>query len=108
MAFLRARPSFARFITWEELAGGERLARAPRSSDAMERTFAALRGVAPGRGIADFAVADAVLLFVALTYAPLAHQHTLMRAVGRDLGDDATRAEHARFAVAQLLALLTC
>jgi TetR/AcrR family transcriptional regulator len=106
MAFLLSRPSFARVITWEELAGAERLAGVQRTSDAMERTFAALREAVVRRGGEPFATADAVLLFVALTYAPLAHRHTLMRALGRDLADPAARGAHAELAAAQLVALV--
>jgi AcrR family transcriptional regulator len=106
MAFLRARPAFARFITWEELAGAERLSRVPRTSDALERTFTAVSAVAADRGLRGFDVADAVLVFIALTYAPLAHRHTLMRGVGRDLDDPPTRRRHAELAVDQLMALV--
>jgi AcrR family transcriptional regulator len=106
MDFLAARPSFSRFITWEELGGARRLAEVPRSSDAMERTFGALREAGAARGLRAFDVDDAVLLFVALTYAPLAHRHTLMRAVGRDLDDPGERHRHAALAARQLHALL--
>jgi AcrR family transcriptional regulator len=106
MTFLRSRPAFARFIAWEELDGAERLARVPRRSDALERTFSAVRDVGPRRGLRDFDVADAVLVWVALTYAPLAHRHTLMRGVGRDLDDEPTRRRHTALAVDQLMTLL--
>src|SRR4051812_36564028 len=47
MGFLLARPSFARFISWEELAGARRLRAARRHSTALEDAFAAVRAVAP-------------------------------------------------------------
>jgi AcrR family transcriptional regulator len=106
VAFLRSRPAFARLMGWEELAGADRLAQVPRRSDPLERTFGAVRTVARRRGLGDFDVADAVLVWVALTYAPLAHRHTLMRGVGRDLEDEPTRRRHTALAVDQLMALV--
>jgi AcrR family transcriptional regulator len=106
MAFVRARPAFARLIAWEELAGAERLQRVRRTSDALERTFTDVRAVAAERGLREFDTGDVVLVFVALTYAPLAHRHTMMRGVGRDLDDADTRRRHAALAAHQLMALL--
>ena len=106
MGFLLSRPAFQRFVTWEELAGAERLRAARRSSTALEEAFTALRQVAPRRGLRSFDVADAVLLWIALTYAPLANSNTLLVALGRDLTVARVRRRHIRFAVDQMLFLL--
>lgn len=106
MRFLVGRPTFLRLVQWEEMAGAERLRRVPRQSRAIEDAFRALRRAAPARGLAPFAVKDAVFLFVSLTYWPLMQGSTFMTALGRDLGDPATARHHARLAVNQLLHLL--
>lgn len=106
MSFLLARPAFARLLAWEELAGGERLRAAERSSTALTDAFTAVRAAGPRRGVRRFAVADAVLLWVALAYAPLANRATLLVALERDLADPATRRRHVRLAVDQLMLLL--
>jgi hypothetical protein len=96
-----------RLLVQEDLAGGERLRAVPRDSTAMHDAFAALRAVAPGRGVARFDPDDAVLLFVSLTYAPLAHAATLMAALGRDLRVPAARRRHVRWAAGLVLAAVT-
>ena len=96
--FLLARPAFVRLLAHEDLEGGERLRAASRRSTAMHDAFATLRAVAPVRGVARFDVDDAVLLFVSVTYAPLAHERTLMAALGRDLHEEADRRRHVRWA----------
>jgi TetR/AcrR family transcriptional regulator len=106
MSFLLARPAFPRFITWEELAGAGRLRAARRNSTALEDAFGAVRAVAKKRGLQAFEVEDAVLLWISLTYAPLAHRHTLLVALNRDLSDPKVRKRHVRLAADQLLFLL--
>lgn len=106
MSFLLSRPAFGRFIAWEELAGATRLRKAHRNSNALERAFTALRAVSRRRGLRAFAVADAVLLWVSLTYAPIAHQRTVLVAIGRGLTDAGTRRRHVRLAADQMLFLL--
>ena len=103
MAFLLARPTFARLLEWEELAGGARLRDVPRASRAIEDAFADLRGV---RGLRRFKVEDAVLLFVSLTFSPLTQRSTFMAALGRDLSDPATARRHVALVVDQLLHLV--
>jgi hypothetical protein len=107
MAFLIARPAFARFITWEELAGADRLRAAKRSSTALEDAFGAVRKVAKKRGLQPFEVSDAVLLWIGLTYAPLANRNTLLRSLELDLTDAKARKRHVRLAADQMLFLLT-
>jgi TetR/AcrR family transcriptional regulator len=106
MAFLLERPSFARFITWEELAGAERLRAARRSSTALEDAFTAVHKVAGKRGLQTFEVADAVLLWIGLAYAPLANRNTLLRSLKLDLADAKARKRHVRLAADQLMFLL--
>jgi hypothetical protein len=106
MRFLLSRPAFQRFISHEELAGARRLRAARRSSTALEDAFAAVRDVAGRRGLQPFDVGDAVLLWVSLTYAPLAHGNTLMAALRRDLTLAGMRRRHIRFAAEQMMFLL--
>jgi TetR/AcrR family transcriptional regulator len=102
MAFLLARPTFVRLIEWEELEGGQRMRATPRASRAIEDAF----GAARRRGPRAFRVEDAVLLFVSLTFSPLAQTSTFMAALGRDLTDRATLRRHVRFVVGQLRSVL--
>jgi hypothetical protein len=107
MLFLLSRPAFQRFITWEELAGGKRLRAARRTSTALNDAFTAVRKVAETRGLQSFDVGDAVLLWVSLTYAPLANSNTLLVAMKRDLTVAKVRRRHLDFAVGQMMFLLT-
>jgi AcrR family transcriptional regulator len=106
MRFLLSRPAFQRFITWEELAGGDRLRAARRNSTALVDAFTRVRKVAKRRGLRAFDVGDAVLLWVATTYAPLANRNTLLVAMKRDLTVAKTRRAHLGFAVDQMMYLL--
>jgi TetR/AcrR family transcriptional regulator len=106
LAFLVDRPAFARLITREDLAGGERLRAAPREGAAMADAFAALRTAQPKGGLTPFRVRDAILVYVSLAFAPVAHHATFAPAVGLDLGDPRQRRRHARLVVRQTLALL--
>jgi AcrR family transcriptional regulator len=102
MDFLLLRPSFLRLLQREELAGGGRLREAPRDSRAIEDAFRALRAVAPARGVRAFRVADAVLLFVSLTFSPLTQRSTFMAALGHDLEDPKVRRRHVKLVADQL------
>jgi AcrR family transcriptional regulator len=106
MRFLLSRPAFQRFITWEELAGGRRLRAARRNSTALTDAFSAVKDVAKKRGLRSFAVEDAVLLWVSLTYAPLASRNTFLVALKRDLNVGRTRRRHVRLAADQMMFLL--
>ncbi len=107
MTFLLSRPTFSRFISWEELAGGGRLRATERRSTALTDAFTALHRVGDGRGLRPFTVPNAVLLWVTLTFAALAHRHTMLAGVGRDLTDARIRREHTVFVADQLMFLLT-
>jgi AcrR family transcriptional regulator len=106
MRFLLQRPAFGRFIAWEELAGGHRLQEVNRDSTALTDAFTRVKAVARRRGLRQFRVQDAVLLFVALTFAPLAHQHTLLVSLDRDLANPQIRRRHVKLAVDQMMHLL--
>ena len=102
MAFLLERRTFVRLIEWEELEGGRRMRATPRASRAIQDAFGAARDAARRRGLRAFNVEDAVLLFVSLTFSPLAQTSTFMATLGRDLTDRATLRRHVRFVVGQL------
>jgi Tetracyclin repressor-like, C-terminal domain len=106
MAYLAADPAFVRLVLREELAGGRHLRALGGTSTAMEDAFAAVRGVARERGLRDFAVPDAVFLFVALTFTPFAYGSTFMRSLGRDVARPAERRRQRELAVGHLMALL--
>lgn len=99
--FLSAQPAFVALVMQEELAGGERLRGRTKGSTAMKDAFSALRAIAPARGIVPFEVDDAILVFVALTFAPMSYRHTLMRSVKR------TRRARVELAADQIMHLVT-
>lgn len=103
--FLLQRPSFVRLIQREELTGATRLKTVRRESKALEEAFWAVRAVAGERGLRAFRVDDAVLLFVSLTFSPLAQRSTFMASLGRDLTEAKVRRRHVRMVVDQLLHL---
>jgi TetR/AcrR family transcriptional regulator len=108
LTFLQARPAFVRLVGWEDLAGGTRLRAArPESSTAMTDAFTAVRATGRRRGTAPFAVDDAVLLFVTLTFSLLAQHDTFLARLGRDLTDPATRRRHIKLTVDQVMALVS-
>ena len=61
---------------------------------AMAEAFGAVRGVAKANDLARFAVDDAVLVTVALTFSLVSHQATLMSALGRALNDEDSIRRH--------------
>jgi AcrR family transcriptional regulator len=102
LAFLLARPAFTRLLLREDLDRTGRLEGTSDGSTAMRDAFTAIRDT--GR---DFDVDDALVLYVGLTYTPVAHAGTFMASLGRDLTDAATRARHVAFVVDQLEKLLS-
>lgn len=107
LAFLLERPAFVRLVQREELSGGNRLRATPRASRAISDAFEALRRAGPRHGLRAFRVDDAVLVFVALTFSPVAQRSTFMAALDRDLDHAATRRRHIALVADQLLHLLT-
>lgn len=105
--FLLEHPSFMKLIQREELTGATRLRRASRESKAIDEAFSAVRAVADQRGLERFAVNDAVLVFVSLTFFPLAQRSTFMASLGRDLSNAKDRRSHVRLVVGQLLHLVS-
>jgi AcrR family transcriptional regulator len=106
MRFLDEHPEFVALIMREELDGGGTLRRASRSSTAMQDAFEALRRAGAKRGLRTFDVKEAVLLFVSLTFAPFSYRHTLLRAIGVELGSERDLHRHARLTAEQLMSLL--
>jgi TetR/AcrR family transcriptional regulator len=104
--FLLRHPVFIKLILREELAGAARLRGVPRASKPMEEAFEAVRAVAGDRGLRPFEVEEAVLVFVSLTFFPLAQRSTFMASLGRDLGDPKARKRHLELVVGQLLAVI--
>jgi AcrR family transcriptional regulator len=104
--FLLERPSFATLLLREELDGGSRLRQVRRESQAVEAAFAAVRSVARQRGLKQFDPRQAVLVFVSLTFSPVAQRATFMTALEIDLADPAARRRHVKLVVDQLLRLL--
>lgn len=107
LRFLSRRRSFGRLVVHEELDGGRRMQARTKASTAMQDAFAALRQVGRARGLRDFDPDDAILVFVGLTFVPASFQHTLMRAVGRNLDRSSGRKAQVELAVDQLMHLLT-
>jgi AcrR family transcriptional regulator len=105
LEFLLRRPSFLKLIQREELAGGTRLRSVPRESRAIEEAFETVLSVAIKRKSKAFSVADAVLVFVSLTFSPLTQRSTFMASLELDLSEPKTRRAHVRLVVAQLLHL---
>jgi TetR/AcrR family transcriptional regulator len=105
MRFLLGRPAFARFVTWEELAGGSRLREATRYNTALQDAFTQVKSVARKRALGSFRVEDAVLLFISLTFLPITQQHTFLASLGRDLTDPQVRKRHIKMAVDQMMHL---
>ena len=106
MTFLGDRPAFVRLVMWEELHGGGRLRATPRASTAMVDAFTALRGAGRRRGLRAFDAGDAVLLYVALTFSPLAFDATLLSALDRRLADATRRRRHTALVVDQVMRLI--
>jgi TetR/AcrR family transcriptional regulator len=106
MRYLVEHPSFVALIMREELDGGTRLNAESRSSTAMRDAFQAVRRAGRKRGLRPFRTEEAVLLFVALTFAPFSYRNTLLRATGVDMTSPRGRRQQARFAVDQLMHLI--
>jgi TetR/AcrR family transcriptional regulator len=104
--FLRRRPTFLRLIQREELAGATRLKTVPRESKAIEEAFAAVRALSRKSGLKSFDVDEAVLVFVSLTFFPLAQRSTFMASLGIDPSSEGGRRRLSRLAVDQLLHLV--
>jgi TetR/AcrR family transcriptional regulator len=107
MAFLAKRPSFVKLVMRDELTGGRSLRARRGRSTAMQDAFQAVRTASRRGGLRPFDVDDAVLVFIALTFAPLSYSNTWMRAARRDLRKRPDREHQVNLAVTQLMHLLT-
>ena len=105
MNFLLGRPAFVRLLTWEELNDAAHLRVTSRASTAMHDAFTRLRSVASRRGLRSFKVDDALLVYISLTFSPLAHRSTFTFA-DRNFSDAAVRRRHVKLVVAQMMQLL--
>ena len=74
--FLDERPSFARLIEWEALAGAQRLRETMGTSTAISDAVRAVHAVRGERGLADFDPTQVVVAFVSLCFLPVAHAAT--------------------------------
>jgi TetR/AcrR family transcriptional regulator len=106
LKFLFQHRAFPKLILREELAGASRLQRVPRASKAMREAFEAVRSVAEDRGLRPFDVKEAVLVFVSLTFFPLAQRFTFMASLERDLDEATARRRHVELVVSQLLCVI--
>lgn len=75
-AFLDERPSFARLIEWEALAGGQRLRETLGYSTAISNAVHAVHAVRVQRGLRNFDPTEVVVAFVSLCFLPIAHAET--------------------------------
>jgi AcrR family transcriptional regulator len=106
LGFLSQHPAFLKLILREELADASRLRGVPRASKAIEEAFETVRSVADDRGLRPFDVKEAVLVFVSLTFFPMAQRSTFMASLERDLGDATVRQQHVELVVGQLLCVI--
>jgi hypothetical protein len=72
----------------------------------MEEGFAAVRRAGARRGVGQFRVEQAVLLFVSLTFAPLSYRHTLLPALGLEVTSAGGIRRQAKVASEQMMHLL--
>jgi AcrR family transcriptional regulator len=85
--FLAVRPNFVRLIEWEALTGGAQLEAIPPHVVAAQEALSALRDeLAMGPGMSQEA-AQLLLSIIGLCWFPLAHAHTVLRALGIDPED---------------------
>jgi TetR/AcrR family transcriptional regulator len=104
--FLLGHPVFLKLVLREELAGASQLRSVPRDSKAIEEAFESVRRVADERGLRGFDVQEAVLVFVSLTFFPVAQRCTFMASLSMDLEDASTRRQHVELVVTQLLCVI--
>jgi AcrR family transcriptional regulator len=103
--FLSQHPAFLKLILREELAGASRLQEVPRTK-AIEEAFEAVLAVADDRGLRSFDVKEAILVFISLTFFPLAQRSTFMSSLEKDLDDATARRRHIELVVGQLLCVI--
>jgi TetR/AcrR family transcriptional regulator len=94
-AFLDRRPSFARLIEWEALAGTRRLGETLGHSTAISDAVRTLHEVRRERGLQDFNPTEVQVALVSLCFLPVAHQATFRSGGGIDTGAPEFRAGYA-------------
>ncbi|MHB8532369.1 MAG: TetR/AcrR family transcriptional regulator [Solirubrobacteraceae bacterium] len=106
MRFLLEHDSFVALIMREELEAGERIQASSGLSRAITTAFTELRRAGARRGVRRFPVAEAVVLFVALTLGPVSYRRTLLPAQGVDLSAERVLRRHAKLAAEQMMFFL--
>lgn len=97
--FLAARPRFVRLIEWEALTGGAQLEAIPPHVVAAQEALSALRDeLAMGPGMSQEA-AQLLLSIIGLCWFPLAHAHTVLRALGINPEDPAYLEQRKRHVI---------
>jgi AcrR family transcriptional regulator len=105
IAFLLARPTFARLIEWEALGDAAQLPADPAGpfSDAFRAVYA----VRQVRGLGDFDVSVVVVAVVSLCFLPIAHATTFVVGGGIDPLASPFRERYQAQVVSSILAMLT-
>jgi TetR/AcrR family transcriptional regulator len=104
IAFLVARPAFARLIEWESLMDAERLP--VDISTSFSDAFRAVHRVRRQRGLRDFDVATVVVALVSLCFLPIAHASTFKAGGGIDPLKPRFRTRYQMQVVDSVLAML--
>jgi len=94
LAFLYERPTFVALVEREALDGGWRLAATPHDSPVIADALRALRAAPDRRGLRRFDPDQVLIALLAVSFFPLAHQATLLPALGLDVSDPAFRRAH--------------
>jgi AcrR family transcriptional regulator len=104
--FLDGRPSFARLVAREALAGAERLADSGGQSGAAADALRAVHATRMKRGLGDFDPVLVSVAFVSLAFLPVAHGATFARRSGLDTGTTQFRERYRRLVVDAILHLV--
>lgn len=106
--FLDERPSFARLVGREALAGAARLADSGGHSAAVADALRAVHATRINRGLGEFDPVLVSVAFVSLAFLPVAHRATFARGSGLDTGASEFRERYRGLVVDAILHLLGC
>ena len=105
VAFLLARPAFARLIEWEALSEASQL---PSDlTGPFSDAFGAVHAVRRRRGLADFDVTVVVVALVSMCFLPIAHAATFIAGAEIDPVASPFRERYRAQVVDSVLAMLT-